>query len=226
MSAFVSLINPVPYRFTSEINSAQFNTLRLRCPLQYSRVAAVILPGNLYHSVFSLCASASAPPTKRHTSGIQLRRLGVLVSGGGRSVENLCQAIVNGKLVRCEIAVVIASKNNAGAIERVKPFGVPTHVFRPIDYDKDTARFSDAISTMLDQFSVDFVVMAGWMHFYLIPDRYLSKVLNIHPSLIPSFCGRGYYGSRVHQAVVSLLKSLFPSTKRPQKCLANMLSHH
>lgn len=157
---------------------------------------------------------------KRHSSGFPVRsitaqdtqysdrshahKLAVLVSGSGRSVENLCKSIEEGRLTRCEVALVIASKGKAGAIERVKKYGVPTRVIRPIDYEKDIVRFSNAISEILDSFSVDLVVMAGWMHFYVIPDRYFGKVLNIHPSLIPSFCGQGFYGSRVHEAVVRL----------------------
>lgn len=139
-------------------------------------------------------------------------KLAVLVSGSGRSVENLCESIEDGRLTRCKIALVIASKGRAGAIERVKRYGIHAHVIRPIDYGRDINRFSDAISNMLDDFSIDLVVMAGWMHFYLIPDRYFGKVLNIHPSLIPSFCGQGFYGSQVHEAVVRLICDLIQCT--------------
>lgn len=143
-------------------------------------------------------ASGSTTVTRR-------RRIGVLVSGSGRSVENLCERIRDGLLQRCDIAVMISSKRKAGALERVQPFKVETRVIRPVDFDKDTERFSNAISTALDEFGVDIIVMAGWMHFYLIPTRYEGRVINIHPSLIPSFCGKGYYGSRVHEAAVCFL---------------------
>lgn len=137
-----------------------------------------------------------------------LKRLGVLASGSGRSVENLCEKIVQGSLTRCEIVVLVASKSTSGAINRVEPHGIASRVVRPIDYDKDVMVFSNAVSTVLDEFHVDFVIMAGWMHFYHIPQRYTGKVINIHPSLIPSFCGKGYYGTRVHQAVVSIFPVL------------------
>lgn len=136
------------------------------------------------------------------TAGDGRRRLGVMVSGGGRSVENLCELIDKGKLKRCEIVMMIASKSSVGALERVQRFGITTKVMRPRDYD-DSSLFSQAISSVFDDCAVDFIVMAGWMHFYVIPDRYLGRVINIHPSLIPSFCGKGYYGERVHKAVVS-----------------------
>lgn len=136
------------------------------------------------------------------TSTEKRQRLGVLVSGSGRSVENLCERIDNGILERCEIGVVICSKSKAGALQRVRRFNVDMRIVRPIDFDKDTALFSNAISNVLDDCNIDVIVMAGWMHFYLIPQRFEGRVLNIHPSLIPSFCGKGYYGSRVHEAAV------------------------
>lgn len=148
-------------------------------------------------------AHAKMMPMSVTAADGERRRLGVMASGGGRSVENLCELIDRGKLKRCEIVMMIASKSNAGALERVQRFGITTKVMRPRDYD-DSSSFSQAISSVFDDFAVDFIVMAGWMHFYVIPDRYLSKVINIHPSLIPSFCGKGYYGDRVHKAVVSL----------------------
>lgn len=137
-----------------------------------------------------------------------LKRLAVLVSGGGRSVENICERIDSGRLCRCEVSVVVCSKQSAGAIDRVSRFGIPTRVVRLIDYDKSVEKFSNAVSDVLDAFNVDLVVMAGWMHFYRIPDRYLGRVINIHPSLIPAFCGKGFYGTRVHEAVVRLKSSL------------------
>lgn len=134
--------------------------------------------------------------------GEGLKRLAVLVSGGGRSVENICERIENGQLCRCRVCVVICSKQNAGAIDRINRFEIPTRVVRLADHSKDVEKFSIAISDVLDSFNVHFVLMAGWMHFYRIPDRYLGRVINIHPSLIPAFCGKGFYGARVHEAVV------------------------
>lgn len=125
------------------------------------------------------------------------------MSGGGRSLENICEKIDAGTLTCCSVSLVIASKKTAGAIEKAGRRAIPTSVLRLQDFERDTAQFSDAISDMLDEYNIDLVVLAGWMHFYLIPPRYEGKVVNIHPSLIPAFCGKGYYGHRVHEAVVS-----------------------
>lgn len=129
-------------------------------------------------------------------------KLAVMVSGGGRSLENICARIADGQLTGCEIRVVLASKQSAGAIQKAERYGIPAQVLRQCDFDNNTEAFSDAISALLDEYGIDLVVLAGWMHFYLIPQRYEGKVLNIHPSLIPSFCGKGYYGNRVHEAVL------------------------
>lgn len=132
-------------------------------------------------------------------------RIAVLVSGGGRSLENICEKIDAGTLTGCEVSLVIASKNSAGAIENAERCGIPTRVLRLKDFERSTERFSDAISNVFDEYDVDLVVLAGWMHFYLIPSRYEGHVINIHPSLIPAFCGKGYFGHHVHEAVVSTI---------------------
>ncbi|KAI0560038.1 Formyl transferase [Gracilaria domingensis] len=132
-----------------------------------------------------------------------------MVSGSGRSLQNVCEQITSGQMEGCQVNLVIASKPTAGAISRAEHFGVPTRVVRQKDYDGNVESFSGAISHLLDEFKIDLVVMAGWMHFYLIPPRYDGKVINIHPSLIPSFCGKGYYGNLVHEAVVSCNDRIF-----------------
>jgi phosphoribosylglycinamide formyltransferase 1 len=132
-----------------------------------------------------------------------LVRTGVLVSGGGRSLENICERIEAGSLTGISIDVVIASKASARALQRARRFGIETRVVQPGDYGHDSERFSDAVSGVLNSFNIDLVVLAGWLHFYRIPVHFVNKVLNIHPSLIPAFCGKGFYGHRVHEAVVS-----------------------
>lgn len=72
-----------------------------------------------------------------------------------------------------------------------------------------------------DDFEVDLAVLAGWMHFYKIPERYMTKLINIHPSLIPAFCGKGYYGNRVHQAVVSRADQIQPSFRAARSAAAH-----
>lgn len=146
-----------------------------------------------------ICMSSSGFPE----IGNRPCKIGILVSGGGRSLQNLCERIHDSKLENCEISVVVASRKTAKAIQKAENFGVPTRVLRAKDFDQDTKLFSEAITDVMDEFEVDLIVMAGWMHFFLIPQRYYNRVINIHPSLIPSFCGKGYYGDHVHEAVVS-----------------------
>lgn len=131
-------------------------------------------------------------------------KLAVLVSGGGRSLDNICERLEAGTLSGCEVSVVIASAATAGAIQRAEKYAIPTRVVSMKAFERQTQPFSDAVTRVLDEFGVDLVVLAGWMHFYCIPPRYYGKVINIHPSLIPAFCGKGYYGQRVHEAVVRI----------------------
>lgn len=149
-------------------------------------------------------------------------RTAVLVSGGGRSLENLCERLRNDNLRGIDIACVIASKRSAFALERAKNFEVPSHVVSPKDCGRRSDDFSDAITKLLEHYRVELVVLAGFMHFYRIPDQYKHKVINIHPSLIPSFCGKGFYGHHVHQAVVRTalrLVSNLGNTARIEKAL-------
>ncbi|KAK4532393.1 hypothetical protein CCYA_CCYA12G3250 [Cyanidiococcus yangmingshanensis] len=150
-------------------------------------------------------ARARGPPLRRlaATAGTpsHCKRVAVLVSGTGRSLENLLQQVKSGALERTQIVVVVASRTDCLAVERAAQWQVPTAVVVARAY-ADSDAFSDAISVVLDSYQVDLVVMAGFMHFYRIPTRYLNRVLNIHPALVPAFCGRGFYGDRVHQAVL------------------------
>ncbi len=130
-------------------------------------------------------------------------RIAVLVSGGGRSLKNLHERIQSRSLRNVEICTVLSSKSTAGAIDLANSFNLPVHVISSQDYKGKTAEYSDAITKVLDSYSPDLVVMAGWITFYQIPSHYASKVINIHPALTPSFSGKGYYGDRVHRAVVS-----------------------
>eukprot|EP00737_Agarophyton_chilense_P003997 gb/GEZJ01004842.1/.p1 GENE.gb/GEZJ01004842.1/~~gb/GEZJ01004842.1/.p1 ORF type:complete len:234 (+),score=18.85 gb/GEZJ01004842.1/:418-1119(+) len=150
--------------------------------------------------------------SKAKASHKKLLRIAVMVSGGGRSLQNICEQIHTGQMKGCQVCLVIASKPSAGALTRAQHFGIPTRTVRQRDFDGNTDHFSKAISHLFDEFKIDLVVMAGWMHFYQIPPRYSGKVINIHPSLIPSFCGKGYYGGRVHDAVVSHLVYTLPKS--------------
>mmetsp|Transcript_10793 Transcript_10793/g.33048 ORF Transcript_10793/g.33048 Transcript_10793/m.33048 type:complete len:250 (-) Transcript_10793:721-1470(-) len=125
----------------------------------------------------------------------------VLISGGGRSLENIFERIESGELADVKVKCVVASKASAGGLRRAEARGIPTRVLPVKDFES-VDKFSEAITSTLDEFVVDLAVLAGWMHFYKIPKKYATKVVNIHPSLIPAFCGKGYYGNRVHEAVL------------------------
>ena len=128
-------------------------------------------------------------------------RLGVLLSGGGRTLENILEHIRAGSL-NAEVAVVIASRPGIRGIEVGKAAGVPTHLVRPKEYPTVEA-YSDAMVKLLDDARVDLILLAGFLSYWIIPQRYLGRVMNIHPALLPSFGGKGMYGHHVHEAVLA-----------------------
>jgi len=128
-------------------------------------------------------------------------RLGVLLSGGGRTLQNLLDHIRHGKL-EAEVAAVVASRSGIRGIEIAKAAGLPTHLVRPKDYSTVQA-YSDALVKILDEAQVDLVVLAGFLSYWIIPDRYLGRIINIHPALLPAFGGKGMYGHHVHEAVLA-----------------------
>ncbi|MCX5655406.1 MAG: phosphoribosylglycinamide formyltransferase [Planctomycetota bacterium] len=128
-------------------------------------------------------------------------RLGVLLSGGGRTLENVLEHIRAGKLA-AEVAVVIASRPGIRGIEIGKAAGAPTHLVRPKEYPTVEA-YSDAMIRLLDEARVDLVCLAGFLSYWIIPERYAGHVINIHPALLPSFGGKGMYGHHVHEAVLA-----------------------
>lgn len=127
-------------------------------------------------------------------------KLAVLVSGGGRSLENLSQEIAAGSL-DASIELVIANKSGIGALERCARLGIPARV---IDAERALAPtdFSAAVFDAVEAAGCDLVVLAGFLRFLPIPGAWIGRVLNIHPSLLPAFGGKGYYGDRVHAAVL------------------------
>jgi len=128
-------------------------------------------------------------------------RLAVLLSGGGTTLENLCERIDAGQL-DAEVVVVVSSLSQVKGVERARRRNIPVHVVRRRDH-ATLESFSAAIDAILDTARVDLVCLAGFMVLWKIPDRYLGRVMNIHPALIPSFCGQGMYGHFVHEAVVA-----------------------
>jgi formyltetrahydrofolate-dependent phosphoribosylglycinamide formyltransferase len=127
-------------------------------------------------------------------------RLGVLISGGGRTLQNFIDLSHRGELP-ARVAVVISSHPEAYGLTRAQEAGIPAEVVDRRDYD-DSAGFSRTLTTKLKKHEVDLVTLAGFLSFYNIPEEFEGRVMNIHPALLPSFGGRGYYGERVHQAVL------------------------
>jgi formyltetrahydrofolate-dependent phosphoribosylglycinamide formyltransferase len=124
----------------------------------------------------------------------------VLLSGAGTTLQNLIDRIADGRLA-AKIAVVVASRADAGGLERARRAGIPAAVVVRKEFS-DTARFNDALHAELAKYDLDLVVMAGFLSQFELRGRYNGRVLNVHPALIPAFCGKGYYGERVHRAVL------------------------
>lgn len=125
----------------------------------------------------------------------------VFVSGGGRSLENLAQQARAGEL-GAEIALVVSNTTKAFALERAKRLGIPSVVIDP-DRKLSPAEFSRDAFLAVESFRCDLVVLAGFLRLLVIPEAWLGRVLNIHPALLPAFGGKGFYGHRVHEAVLA-----------------------
>ncbi len=127
-------------------------------------------------------------------------KLAVLLSGGGTTLQNILEHIDAGELP-ARVVTVIGSKPGAYGLERARRNNIDTHVIRRKDF-ADTAAFSDEITGTLKPYEPDLILLAGFMLLYRIPEEFMGKVMNIHPALIPAFCGKGYYGHHVHEAVL------------------------
>ena len=127
----------------------------------------------------------------------------VLVSGGGTNLQALIDAKTAGNLPKAKLALVIASKPGVYALERAKAAGIPTEVVCRKDFDTSEA-FDRTMLETLRRYNIGVVVLAGYLSIVGAPivAAYPDKIINIHPSLIPSFCGAGYYGLRVHEAAL------------------------
>ena len=127
-------------------------------------------------------------------------RLAVLISGGGTTLLNFLEKIRAGEL-NAEIALVIASREGIAGIERARTAGLPCEVIARKQFDS-VASFSEAIFEQCRAAKVDLVTLAGFLSLIHIPPDYQHRVLNIHPALIPAFCGHGFHGHHVHEAVL------------------------
>lgn len=130
-------------------------------------------------------------------------RVVVMVSGGGTNLQAIIDAVEAGMITNTEIVGVISNNRNAYALERAKNSGIQAVCVSPKDYE-DRAAFNDALLKTVDGFEADLIVLAGFL--VVIPEQmiaaYRNRIINIHPSLIPSFCGTGYYGLKVHEAAL------------------------
>lgn len=131
-------------------------------------------------------------------------RVGVLASGGGTNLQAIIDAIAGGMITNAQVAMVICNNENAYAIERAKQNQIPAVVITPKAYD-NRADFDKALVSTVDAGNLDLIVLAGFL--VKIPcvmiEKYRNKIINIHPSLIPSFCGVGFYGLKVHEAALT-----------------------
>ncbi len=127
-------------------------------------------------------------------------RIAVLVSGGGRSLVNLCEKIEAGEL-DCEIALVLSDRGEIRALDHARERGIDSVVLPRKDFESDDS-FSRAVFAEIEGREAEFVVLAGFLRLLLIPEPWLGRAINIHPALLPAFGGQGYWGDRVHRAVL------------------------
>ena len=127
----------------------------------------------------------------------------VLVSGGGTNLQAVIDGISNGSIENTRIAGVISNNKNAYALERARKHGIEAVCISPKDYESREV-FNEEFTDRVSQMQPDLIVLAGFL--VVIPGqmiaKYRNQIINIHPSLIPSFCGKGYYGLKVHEAAL------------------------
>ena len=132
------------------------------------------------------------------------KRIAVLVSGGGTNLQALLDAEAAGQIPHGEIALVVSNKEGAYALERARLHGVPGAVITKKECGSQEA-FEDALQAVLERNGTDLIVLAGFLA--ILSEKFTSKwpgrIINVHPSLIPSFCGEGFYGLRVHEAALA-----------------------
>ena len=134
----------------------------------------------------------------------QIKKIAVLVSGGGTNLQALIDAQERGELGCGRITLVIASKPDVYALERAKKHGIASAVLARKEYDS-IAAYSGALTDALTAAEVDLVVLAGFLTIIdeQVYNAFPNRILNVHPALIPSFCGKGYYGLHVHEAALA-----------------------
>ncbi|MGN8631438.1 phosphoribosylglycinamide formyltransferase [Blautia sp. HCP3S3_G3] len=131
-------------------------------------------------------------------------KLGVLVSGGGTNLQAILDAVDQGTITNAQVGLVISNNAGAYALERAKKHGIEAVCISPKDYE-DREAFHRALLAKLQESGVNLVVLAGYLVAIppMIVEAFPNRIINIHPSLIPSFCGVGYYGLHVHEGVLA-----------------------
>lgn len=131
-------------------------------------------------------------------------KIAILVSGGGTNLQAIIDSIQSGKITNASIEVVISNKPNAFALDRAKQNKIKAQCINPKDYSERQA-FNQALLESIDSYHVDLIVLAGYL--VIVPEivikKYTNRIINIHPSLIPSYCGTGFYGLKVHEGVLN-----------------------
>ena len=131
-------------------------------------------------------------------------RVGVLVSGGGTNLQAILDAMDSGRIKNAQVEVVISNNAGAYALERARAKGIEALCVSPKSFASRGA-FNEALLETVDRYSLDLIVLAGFL--VTIPpamiQKYRNRIINVHPSLIPSFCGVGYYGLKVHEAALA-----------------------
>lgn len=131
-------------------------------------------------------------------------RVVVMVSGGGTNLQAIIDAVGNGTITNTELVGVISNNKNAYALKRAEKHRIPNQCISPKDYES-REQFNEKLLEAVDAYKPDLIVLAGYL--VVIPpamiERYRNRMINIHPSLIPSFCGKGFYGLKVHEAALA-----------------------
>ena len=154
-----------------------------------------------------MSSAKSCPPKTASSSceeAVKKVCVAVLVSGGGTNLQAILDAERGGVIISAEVGIVISGKEGAYALERAKRAGVRTAVVQKKDCASQE-EFEDRISAYIDEAGAEIIVLAGFMSILSerFTSRYEGRILNVHPSLIPKFCGKGYYGLKVHEAVLA-----------------------
>ncbi|GMT49613.1 MAG: phosphoribosylglycinamide formyltransferase [bacterium] len=128
-------------------------------------------------------------------------KIGFLLSGSVSTLEDILKQISDIEL-DARVSIVLSSRGQAYGLTRAKNWGIPHKIVPYEMFKSNLQEYSQQITQVLDFYKVDLVVFGGFMSRYVVPSHYINRVINIHPSLIPSFCGKGFYGTKVHQAVL------------------------